>query len=712
MATFLQSLRGLIPGQEIGESLVQAGGNIANLVTGGRKKFESGLAGNERIGGKVNVPALIGDYGSAGSVFIPVGRLGAGATRLVSPVLGRASNLVARTGAGAGAGYAVDVAANLEQGKRGASIFKPGISTVVGGAIPGAGVAARGVRTIARRGSGIATGVGIGVVDEASRAAKLGGEQAKAFRAALRGNVTPEEIRDEAVSALKEIARKRSEAYTRQLGTLKNSTKEFDTKPVIDTAKALLGEFDVIRTPQGGLDFSRSPGLAQYGEKIKGVLNLIDNWGIEAGDNTIVGLDKLKQRIRDARIGSQESRAFDSFIDRLANSAKGIIRNEPGYSRMLKDYETQSDLIKEITGNLSLGDKSLTDTGFRKLVSVLRTNNEFRKTLAEELNRETGGTLLPMVAGQQMSELAPRGLARAIGGIGAIGGLATGIGVVPIIKAALFTSPRLAGEVINAAGFVGKRAANVINAITNNSPKIPWEEIFPDQPVPENYNPSRSSSPEYEATSNSNAGIQNQAQADSNNQGMNSDQSMTGTLPPSEPNINSGEGTTPMTREEFRRRLRSGEPVSRGNPRTGQTAILSTRVTSTIPPQLRPVAQSIVQQESGGKYSAVGIPTNHGRALGRYQIIPKFHFSKIGLNPNSPTDRAKFLKSPELQDTLFAKLFNELTRTYKGNVRKIVAAYYGGGGAAAIVGTKAGNKPQKGGMPSINQYVASVLSRA
>ncbi len=119
----------------------------------------------------------------------------------------------------------------------------------------------------------------------------------------------------------------------------------------------------------------------------------------------------------------------------------------------------------------------------------------------------------------------------------------------------------------------------------------------------------------------------------------------------------------------------------------------------------------MIQQESGGKYSAVGIETPHGRALGKYQIIPKFHFAKIGLNPSSEADKAKYLASPQLQDRLFSALLGELSDTYSGNPAKIAAAYYGGDGAVRKLGTPAADKPQAGGMPSINQYVRSVISR-
>ncbi len=134
---------------------------------------------------------------------------------------------------------------------------------------------------------------------------------------------------------------------------------------------------------------------------------------------------------------------------------------------------------------------------------------------------------------------------------------------------------------------------------------------------------------------------------------------------------------------------------------------------------LNKLASSLVSQESGGNYSSIGqIPAGLGyteadRALGKYQIVPKFHFSKIGL-ANTPTNRKLFLETPALQDQLFEKIIGGLAQQYNNDPAKIAAAYYGGSNGAKVVGTAAGNKPQYAGgkkYPSINEYVNSVLSR-
>lgn len=121
---------------------------------------------------------------------------------------------------------------------------------------------------------------------------------------------------------------------------------------------------------------------------------------------------------------------------------------------------------------------------------------------------------------------------------------------------------------------------------------------------------------------------------------------------------------------------------------------------------------SIIAQESGGRYDAIGIPTAHGKALGKYQVIPKFHFAKIGLNPSSSQDQQKFLRTPALQDKVFGLIIDGLAKQYKGDARKMAAAYYGGDGAVKKLGTKAADVRHQGGKaPSINEYVNKVVNR-
>lgn len=497
------------------------------------------------------VKELAGSAARSALLFAPVGKaasLGTGALRTVAPALGTgAAKLAGNVAAGAGLGYASDVAFNAAENRP--DTLKPGMGTAFGAAIPFVGPLVRGGTRLMQEASGAATGAGFGSLKAAGEATVKGGAPAKAFRDALRGNVDGETIRKEAVDALSQIKQQRSNAYQNQLAQLKTSESFFDTGPVVNKLYDDLQKFgvEVVTDPKTNLkslDFSRAPGLARYENEVRQLADTVENWGSREGDNTIVGIDKLKQTIRDFRRGGMESGRLDSLVTGLANEAKNLGKTEKGYDKLLNDYDAATDLIDDITKNLSLGERTMVDTGIRKLTSALRTNNEFRKQLVDELNQQTGGTLIPKIAGQQLSEIAPRGLARAVGGLGAVGGLATGVGIVPILKAALFTSPRLAGEVISVLGFTGNKAAPLVNAIAPQGVKVPWEAIFPGEKEPEGYRSSEANSPDAEPSSINTAGIQNSANASATN-------SIGGTVP--QPGVK-----RQMTREEFRQLQSSG----------------------------------------------------------------------------------------------------------------------------------------------------------
>lgn len=142
------AMKSIFPGQEIGKSLVQAGSNIKNLVTGGKSKFLQGLD----EGNRVNVPALIGDYLQAGAATggaaVPIFKAGGtvaggigrgGAVSMTAPTTAAKTGALAKNiGAGAGIGYgAGDVGGGLKEGE-GMQSFKPGTGTVLGGAFGGA----------------------------------------------------------------------------------------------------------------------------------------------------------------------------------------------------------------------------------------------------------------------------------------------------------------------------------------------------------------------------------------------------------------------------------------------------------------------------------------------------------------------------------------------------------------------------------------------
>jgi hypothetical protein len=76
-------------------------------------------------------------------------------------------------------------------------------------------------------------------------------------------------------------------------------------------------------------------------------------------------------------------------------------------------------------------------------------------------------------------------------------------------------------------------------------------------------------------------------------------------------------------------------------------------------------------------------------ALGKYQILPKFHFGKLGWSYEGEIglrNMYEFLRSPGKQDQLNREIIIRLGERFKGNVRAMAAAYYSGdkGGYAML----------------------------
>lgn len=403
-----------------------------------------------------------GDVLKVGTTFMPVGRSASAVTKVAGKVLPKATaKFVGNVGTGAATGAMLDVAENLRDEKP----LELGTGTVVGAAIPAIGPLLKGAGIIGREALGMTTGTSRKTLEEFQGAIARGGESAKAATQAMRGKISADDIVTEAGDALDQIIKQRGDEYSSRLATLKTSTKTFEKTPIIEKFNKMLDDFGVTFTEKGIPDFTRSPGLNRYKTDLVEMSKIIDSWGTKEGDLTLVGMDKLKQAIGDFRRGTPDSKKFDAFVTALSNDIKGLLKNEPGYLDMLKGYESSSNLIKEIRKGLSLTDKAQVDTSFKKLISVFRTNNDIRERLVQELDDISGGTLIPKIAGGQLSELTPRGLIGKLG-LGGAGGVAItgGTGLIPLLGYMLTASPRFIGELSRVLG-LGQKGIQALKKI-------------------------------------------------------------------------------------------------------------------------------------------------------------------------------------------------------------------------------------------------------
>ncbi len=315
---------------------------------------------------------------------------------------------------------------------------------------------------------GLQTGVGSEPIKAGYQAAREGGAASKAFTESLRGKTSPDQLVEQAKNALGEVVTERGNKYKEMLKTLGNDTTTYDISPVTKELDKQLGKFNISRADDGTLDFSRSKfALDPAGQKdIQNLTEYVKGYGSQAGDRTALGIDNLKQVLGGYFSPNSDYRAF---VQGLKGATRGVLEKAPGYSEAMKNYSDASDYIKDLQQSLSLGDKAMVETTFKKLTSSLK-NNDFRKQILESLDKDTGGQLVSKIAGQRLNPLAPRGLAQYVTtGVGGLTLAASG-GIMPLLGLAITTSPRLVGEFVRALG-IGANKANQVMKLLNKVAK-------------------------------------------------------------------------------------------------------------------------------------------------------------------------------------------------------------------------------------------------
>jgi len=201
--------------------------------------------------------------------------------------------------------------------------------------------------------------------------------------------------------------------------------------------------------------------------------SIIDDWGgsSPAKYHTPEGLDALKRAVGDIRESTPYGTPSRKVADSVYNAVKTEINKQaPTYAKTMKDYSEATELISEIEGAL-LNRKS-PDTAMRKLQSLMRnnvnTNYGRRAELAKALEAGGGQEIIPSLAGQSLSAIAPRGLQGAV----AAGTGASGL-LNPALLAALpMQSPRLVGEVALKTGQAAKGVKKVGTGLSRSSAAI------------------------------------------------------------------------------------------------------------------------------------------------------------------------------------------------------------------------------------------------
>jgi len=293
---------------------------------------------------------------------------------------------------------------------------------------------------------GFTTGAGGKAIKEAANAGFTGGKTAEAFRANISDRANSLDVVNEAKSALNEIRADRAKAYNSGMVDIKSDATVLDMKPI-------LAKVDEVRSRGIFKGKIKNESASKTWEEIDAA---VKDWNTSspADFHTPEGLDALKQRIGDIRDSQQIGTPSYNAAKEVYNAVKEqIAAQAPTYSKVMRDYTDASELISQMEGALSLGNKAQADTALRKLQSLLRNNVQTNYGRRDELGQILAGkgatTLYPALAGQALNSMMPRSMS----GINS----ATGVGLAGILSAKALpmlamTSPRLMGEAAYGAG--------------------------------------------------------------------------------------------------------------------------------------------------------------------------------------------------------------------------------------------------------------------
>lgn len=312
----------------------------------------------------------------------------------------------------------------------------------------------------------IGTGSGAAAIDEAARAGFAGGRPGKTFLENMRG---PEGkgagIVARARAAFAQVAAERSNDYQRAMaafGHRANKPLSFDEIDAAIKRAADVGKFE-------GKSIAKIGGeeeLSAAEQMLVAVKKNVDSWKLDPTPNirSAAGFDKLKQLIGDKIDWLGKPSAANKVAQDIYHAVRDtIVKQDPHYAEIMKDYHEASDLLMELEKTLSLGKRASEDTALRKLLSTTRsgvnTNFGRRADLAKILNKYDP-TLMPSLAGQALAGWTPHGLV----GKGVAGTIGAGAAFGHSPAAALglpFTSPRLVGETAYKVGQGARKVSDV-----------------------------------------------------------------------------------------------------------------------------------------------------------------------------------------------------------------------------------------------------------
>lgn len=360
-------LNAIFGGNQMGESLVKAGTNVANLASGGFQKFEQNLPQNT-----VDVPALAGDYLKAGSNFIP----GAG----------EGANLAAKTAVGAGTGYAMDVGSKLANKEQ--APFVPGAGTAIAGSLPVAGAVAKpGIAILGRLlkgvGSGL-SGVPVHQIEQIFNNPEAANKATQQIAKAGKSKLLEDNART-VVNGVGKVRQEARQAFGEGLGALKAEdinpqTFRSSVQPLLEKYGSELNSKTNIRT-LNNVEFSEPRNITKAGD-------LIDK--LAKTELNGLSLRNLMNQIDEAKYKtatSDERLSFNAFLNDLSSGLKNAVTGSTDKLNEINQKYSQdiglTEAVQGIFGKVKFKNLSEVNRASQRLESLFN-----QKGLSPEITND------------------------------------------------------------------------------------------------------------------------------------------------------------------------------------------------------------------------------------------------------------------------------------------------------------------------------------
>lgn len=297
------------------------------------------------------------------------------------------------------------------------------------------------VRGLGRLGAKVSGGIsGVGAANV--RQAFKGG---KDLSKGLNEKITIEDAANTARMGMEKIKTTEGALYKNRLANVKLQNDALDISPIEADVQRLLKDYDLNITlnpsavsKMGNFNTNMSPAIqkeilnsfkssnpdvplylvrpAKIGKLSKsemdGLSDIINTFETIKSDPTAqtpMYLDIFKQRINNFYSPNKDTSAFVSSLYKSVRDV--LVKQVPGYEKMVKDYETASDLLRQLREVTGLKEETQTNMNavFSKLTTIMKQEPERGRRLIEQLNEVTGVDLPAQIAGINMSDWFPKG---------------------------------------------------------------------------------------------------------------------------------------------------------------------------------------------------------------------------------------------------------------------------------------------------------------